>query len=117
MTDITDEKAANDQAFEIVSAYLRANGLTMTMDGVASAMRLVKFATAELRRFAELARQDERQDAERYRWLRGEVQGPHVPLAQVVWKRFNIRDSGDWTNLADGTSLDEHIDRARGSDK
>jgi hypothetical protein len=51
-------------------------------------------------------------DAERYRWLRGEVQGPHTPLAQVVWKRNNIRESGDWTNLSDGQTLDEAIDAA-----
>jgi hypothetical protein len=51
-------------------------------------------------------------DAERYRWLRGEVQGPHTPLAQVVWKRNNIRESGDWTNLSDGHALDEAIDAA-----
>jgi hypothetical protein len=51
-------------------------------------------------------------DAERYRWLRGEVQGPHTPLAQVVWKRNNIRESGDWTNLSDGQALDEAIDAA-----
>jgi hypothetical protein len=51
-------------------------------------------------------------DAERYRWLRGEVQGPHTPLAQVVWKRNNIRKSGDWTNLSDGQTLDEAIDAA-----
>ncbi len=53
-----------------------------------------------------------RRDAERYRWLRGEVQGPHTPLAQVVWKRNNIRESGDWTNLSDGQALDEAIDAA-----
>ncbi len=53
-----------------------------------------------------------RRDAERYRWLRGEVQGPHTPLAQVVWKRNNIRESGDWTNLSDGHALDEAIDAA-----
>jgi hypothetical protein len=51
-------------------------------------------------------------DAERYRWLRGEVQGSHTPLAQVVWKRNNIRESGDWTNLSDGQALDEAIDAA-----
>jgi hypothetical protein len=51
-------------------------------------------------------------DAERYRWLRGEVQGPHTPLAQVVWKRNNIRESGDWTNLSDGHALDKAIDDA-----
>jgi hypothetical protein len=51
-------------------------------------------------------------DAERYRWLRGEVQGPHTPLAQVVWKRNNIRESGAWANLSDGQALDEAIDAA-----
>jgi hypothetical protein len=33
-------------------------------------------------------------------------------LAQVVWKRNNIRESGDWTNLSDGQALDEAIDAA-----
>lgn len=51
-------------------------------------------------------------DAERYCWLRGEVQGPHIPLAQVVWKWNGIRDSGDWTNLSGGDSLDSHVDAA-----
>jgi hypothetical protein len=56
-------------------------------------------------------------DAERYRWLRGEMHDPRPPLARVVWKRNNIRDSADWTDLSDGQTLDEHIDaaiRARG---
>lgn len=56
-------------------------------------------------------------DAERYRWLRGEVQGPHLPLAQVVWKLNNIRDSHKWTNLVDGATLDEHIDAAMQTEK
>jgi len=51
-------------------------------------------------------------DARRYRWLRGEVQGPHIPLAQVVWKLHGDRNSGQWTNLSDGASLDAHIDAA-----
>ena len=55
-----------------------------------------------------------RADAERYRWLRGEVHGLHIPLAQVVWKLHGVRDSGNWTNLPDGLALDEHIDAARG---
>ena len=55
-----------------------------------------------------------RADAERYRWLRREVDGPHVPLAQVLWKLNNIRDNFRWTNLSDGQTLDEHIDAARG---
>lgn len=55
-----------------------------------------------------------RADAERYRWLRGEVHGPRVPLAQVLWKFNNIRDNFRWTNLSDGQTLDEHIDAARG---
>lgn len=53
-------------------------------------------------------------DAKRYQWLRGEVEGPHIPMAQVVWKSQWIRDSGNWTNLIDGKSLDEHIDAAIG---
>lgn len=53
------------------------------------------------------------EDAERYRWLRGEVQGPHIPMAQVVWKRNNVRDCTDWTNLSDAKTLDEHIDATR----
>jgi hypothetical protein len=59
-------------------------------------------------------------DAERYRWLRGEMHDPRPPLARVVWKRNNIRDSADWTDLSDGQTLDEHIDaaiRARGESK
>jgi hypothetical protein len=55
---------------------------------------------------------DTQRDAERYRWLRGEVHGPHIPLAQVVWKLHGIRDSSKWTNLSDGKALDEHIDAA-----
>ena len=55
-----------------------------------------------------------RADAERYRWLRREVDGPHAPLAQVLWKFNNIRDNFRWTNLSDGQTLDEHIDAARG---
>jgi hypothetical protein len=51
-------------------------------------------------------------DAERYRWLRGELHGSRPPLARVVWKRHNIRESGDWTDLSDGQTLDEHIDAA-----
>jgi hypothetical protein len=51
-------------------------------------------------------------DAERYRWLRGELHGSRPPLARVVWKRHNIRESGDWTNLSDGQTLDEAIDAA-----
>ena len=38
--------------------------------------------------------------------------GPHAPLAQVSWKLNNLRDSGKWTNLADGASLDREIDAA-----
>ena len=53
-----------------------------------------------------------RGDAERYRWLRGEVHGPHLPMAQVVWKLNRIRDSSKWTNLTDGPSLDAEIDAA-----
>lgn len=51
-------------------------------------------------------------DAARYRWLRGEVDGPVLPLAQVVWKLNGNRESHNWTNLADGLSLDEHVDAA-----
>jgi hypothetical protein len=69
-------------------------------------------AAAELRRL-HAENEKLRADAERYRWLRGEVQGPHTPLAQVVWKRRNIRESGDWTNLSDGQALDAAIDAAR----
>ena len=61
---------------------------------------------------AELA--EARRDAERYRWLRGEVNGPHVPLAQVVWKLNNARDGHKWTNFSDGQALDAAIDAARG---
>lgn len=48
----------------------------------------------------------------RYLWLRGEVEGPHVPMAQVVWKLNWNRAGSQWTNLADGKSLDEHCDKA-----
>jgi len=54
----------------------------------------------------------QRLDAERYRWLRREVHGPRLPLAQVVWKQDGIRASSQWTNLCDGSSLDAHIDAA-----
>jgi hypothetical protein len=79
--------------------------------------KLIDEAADELRRqHAALAEPEQKSafqvDAERYRWLRGEVQGPHTPLAQVVWKRNNIRESGDWTNLSDGQALDEAIDAA-----
>jgi len=80
-----------------------------------------------LQRFAALVAAAERTDkdsstvdAERYRWLRAETDGVVAPLARVVWKRNNIRDSGDWANLSDGQTLDEHIDaaiRARGESK
>lgn len=53
---------------------------------------------------------EDAKNAERYKWLRGEVQGPHIPMAQVVWKLHCVRNSPNWTNLADGLSLDEHID-------
>jgi hypothetical protein len=61
----------------------------------------------EALRLAELEK-----DAARYRWLRGEVGGGHVPLAQVVWKLNGDRQCGEWTNLTDGASLDEEIDAA-----
>lgn len=51
-------------------------------------------------------------DAARYRWLRGEVEGPHVPMAQVVWKLNWNREGSKWTNLADGAMLDQHCDEA-----
>ena len=50
------------------------------------------------------------QDANRYRWLRAEVDGTCLPMAQVVWKLNCIRDSDKWTNLSDGSTLDDHID-------
>jgi len=53
-----------------------------------------------------------RADAQRYRWLRGEVGGPHLPLAQVVWKLDGNRNSADWANIYDGQSLDDLIDGA-----
>lgn len=58
----------------------------------------------------EEGRKEFRKDAMRYQWLRSQVNGEQLPMAQVVWKSRFIRDSGEWTNLIDGNNLDEHID-------
>lgn len=54
---------------------------------------------------------DNERDAKRYRWLRNEVD-TDLPVAQVVWKRNNIRDSSDWVNMVDAKDVDSSIDAA-----
>ena len=69
--------------------------------------------TAALR--AELeAREADRRDAERYRWLRNEhfPTADNPPIAQVVWKEFDDRHGNQWVNMIDGNDLDRAIDAA-----
>lgn len=86
------------------ACHYRAVGLVA--HGRDEAWAAVGAAVAELER-----------DAARYRWLRGEVDGTALPLAQVVWKLNGNRESHNWTNMADGWSLDEHIDTAMEAEK
>lgn len=76
--------------------------------GIHTAQNAIAEAEAAKRELAQC-----RADAERYRWLRGEVHGPHVPLAQVTWKMLGIRGCSEWTCFPDGPSLDAAIDAAR----
>lgn len=100
-TLLEQHKQAHENSTKIFSALVDISALTPLGGEVADYADVVAAVRAL------------RDDAERYRWLRGEVHGPHIPLAQVVWKSRNIRDSGEWTNLADGPSLDAAIDAAR----
>lgn len=56
---------------------------------------------------------DDARDAQRYRWLRSE-QNIHEqpPMASVVWKMDNNRNSNQWLNVTDEPALDSLIDAA-----
>ncbi|MCA8018118.1 hypothetical protein [Burkholderia metallica] len=60
------------------------------------------------------AREADRRDAGRYRWLRKEhfPTADHPPIAQVVWKAFDDRQGNTWANMIDGDDLDRAIDAA-----
>lgn len=66
-----------------------------------------------LRRFAELARQDEREAADRYRWLRAQNWN-ESELCVVADPKRSLKLGCDCPS---GKRLDEAIDRARGGDK
>ena len=52
-----------------------------------------------------------REDAERYRWLRG---GKDIPLSSHRWARWEVRYwCGRWWNTLLGEEMDKEVDAAR----
>jgi len=63
------------------------------------------------------ALRDLKRDAERYRWLRNQVNhAGFIPIAQCVWKRHSDPHQ-EWVNLVNGENLDSAIDEAMRADK